>query len=194
MTASKNHRYNGIARRPQRHFQPGTGDPPGSDWLDNVGVARRHQARHYKAMSKVTLTTELAMSAGAAAALARKPEMMAYVLSPVLRIYHLEVPDNIEVGTQGSARFWLFGVIPAWTHHLTVIQLDPTEIYTHEHGGPVHTWNHRLTFEPVDDQRCRYIDEIETDDGLRGAPTRLFIKLMFRYRHRRWRTLANILN
>jgi len=134
------------------------------------------------------------MSAGAAAALARKPEMMAYVLSPVLRIYHLEVPDNIEVGTQGSARFWLFGVIPAWTHHLTVIQLDPTEIYTHEHGGPVHTWNHRLTFEPVDDQRCRYIDEIETDDGLRGAPTRLFIKLMFRYRHRRWRTLANILN
>lgn len=145
-------------------------------------------------MSKVTLTTELAMSAGAAAALARKPEMMAYVLSPVLRIYHLEVPDNIEVGTQGSARFWLFGVIPAWTHHLTVIQLDPTEIYTHEHGGPVHTWNHRLTFEPVDDQRCRYIDEIETDDGLRGAPTRLFIKLMFRYRHRRWRTLANILN
>jgi ligand-binding SRPBCC domain-containing protein len=136
----------------------------------------------------------LPIPAEAAAALARKPEMMAYVLSPVLRIYRLEVPEDIEVGTQGSARFWLFGVIPAWTHHLTVKQLDPTEIYTHEHGGPVHTWNHRLTFEPIDDQRCRYTDEIESDDGLRGAPTRLFIKLMFRHRHRRWRTLAKILH
>jgi ligand-binding SRPBCC domain-containing protein len=135
----------------------------------------------------------LPIPAEAAAALARKPEMMAYVLSPVLRIYRLEVPEDIEVGTQGSARFWLFGVIPAWTHHLTVKQLDPTEIYTHEHGGPVHTWNHRLTFEPIDDQRCRYTDEIETDDGLRGAPTRLFIKLMFRHRHRRWRMLTKIL-
>ena len=134
------------------------------------------------------------MSAEAATALARKPEMMAYVLSPVLRIYRLEVPDHIDVGTQGSARFWLFGVIPAWTHHLTVKQLERTEIYTNEHGGPVHTWNHRLTFEPIDDQRCRYTDEIETDDGLRGAPTRLFIKFMFRHRHRRWRTLAQILS
>jgi hypothetical protein len=136
----------------------------------------------------------LPIPAEAAAALARKPEMMAYVLSPVLRIYRLEVPEDIEVGTNGAARFWLFGVIPAWTHHLTVKQLDPTEIYTHEHGGPVHTWNHRLTFEPIDDQRCRYTDEIETDDGSRGAPTRLFIKLIFRHRHRRWRTLAKILH
>lgn len=146
-------------------------------------------------MSKVTLTTELSIPAEAAAALACKPEVMAYVLSPVLRIYRLAVPDRIEVGTQGSARFWLFGVIPAWTHHLTVKQLGPTEIYTHEHGGPVHTWNHRLTFEPIDDKHCRYTDEIETDDGLRGAPTRIFIKLMFRHRHRhrRWHTLAKIL-
>ncbi|MDR3659129.1 MAG: hypothetical protein P4L86_01710 [Mycobacterium sp.] len=144
-------------------------------------------------MSKVTLTTELPIPAETAAALARKPEMMAYVLSPVLRVYRLEIPEHIGVGTQGSARFWLFGVIPAWVHHLAVKQLDPTEIYTHEHGGPVRTWNHRLTFEPMDELHCLYTDEIETDDGLRGAPTRFFIKLMFRHRHRRWRTLAKIL-
>ncbi|WP_374026383.1 hypothetical protein [Mycobacterium sp. HNNTM2301] len=128
-----------------------------------------------------------------AAALARKPELMKYVLSPILRVYRLRVPEQIEVGTQGSARFWLFGVIPAWTHHLTVKELEATEIYTHEHGGPVHTWNHRLTFAPIDDSHCRYTDEIETDDGWRGAATRVFIRLMFRHRHRRWRTLARIL-
>lgn len=112
----------------------------------------------------------------------------------MLRIYRLDVPKRIEVGTQGSARFWLFGVIPAWTHHLTIKRLDPTEIYTNEHGGPVRTWNHRLTFEPIDEGSCRYTDEIETDDGLRGLPTRAFARVMFRHRHRRWRRLARILH
>ncbi|CAM4307626.1 hypothetical protein MB901379_00101 [Mycobacterium basiliense] len=144
-------------------------------------------------MSKVTLTTELPISAETAAALARKPAMMTYVLSPIVRAFHLEVPEDIEVGTRASMRLWWFGVIPAWTHHLTIKQLDPTEIYTNEHGGPVRTWNHRLIFEPIDAHHCRYTDEIETDDGLRGAPTRLFIRLMFRHRHRRWRRLTQIL-
>lgn len=144
-------------------------------------------------MSKVTLTTELPISAATASALARKPELMRYVLSPVLRVYRLDVPKRIEVGTQGSGRFWWFGVLPAWTHHLTVKELGPTEIYTHEHGGPVHTWNHRLTFEPIDDASCRYTDEIETDGGWRGLMTRVFVRLMFRHRHRRWRTIALIL-
>ncbi|MGA9357281.1 MAG: hypothetical protein WBW75_04500, partial [Mycobacterium sp.] len=78
-------------------------------------------------MSKVTLTTELPIPAGTACALARKPELMKYVLDPILHVYRLDVPERVDVGTQGSARFWLFGVIPAWTHHLTVKQLDPTE-------------------------------------------------------------------
>ena len=144
-------------------------------------------------MSKVTLTTELPLPAETAGALARKPELMKFVLDPILHVYRLDVPHHVDVGTQGSARFWLFGIIPAWTHQLTVKQLDPTEIFTNEHGGPVRTWNHRLTFEPIDDSSCRYTDEIETDDGWRGAPTRLFIRLMFRHRHRRWHTLSRIL-
>src|ERR1700716_1041428 len=98
-------------------------------------------------MSKVALTTELPISAETAAALARKPELMKYVLSPVLRIYRLDVPDRLEVGAHGSGRRGWYGVSPAWTHHITIEQLDATEIYTNEHGGPVHTWNHRLTFE-----------------------------------------------
>lgn len=153
----------------------------------------RRPACDYQQMSKVTLTIDLPIPAELASALARKPELMQFVLSPVLRAPRLRVPEHIEVGTQASARLWWFGLIPAWTHHLEIKQLDPTEIFTHEHGGPVHTWNHRLTFTPIDEHRCRYTDEIETDDGGRGVATRLFIRLMFRHRHRRWRTLAQIL-
>lgn len=144
--------------------------------------------------STVSLSTELPLPAQRAAALARQPELMTYLLRPILHMRRLDIPDTIEPGATGSARLWWFGLLPTWTHHLTLERLDTTEIHTREHGGPVHTWNHHLTFEPIDEHHCRYTDEIETAPGLRGAPTRLFIKLMFGHRHRRWHTLANILH
>ena len=144
-------------------------------------------------MSTVIISTELPISAQRAAELARKPELMQFVLAPALQLPTLSAPDRIEVGTRSSARLWWFGIIPAWTHHLEIKELDDLMIYTHEHGGPVHTWNHRLTFIPLNEHRCRYTDEIETDDGIKGLGTRLFIRLMFAHRHRRWRTLAAIL-
>ena len=134
------------------------------------------------------------MSAREAGALARQPQMITYVLSPILTVYRLKVPDRIRVGTTGSARLWWFGVIPAWTHHLEIKTLEPTEIYTHEHGGPVQVWNHRLIFEPLNDQQCRYTDEIEVEDGWRGLLVLLFVGAMFRHRHRRWRQIAEILD
>lgn len=146
-----------------------------------------------RVMSTVTVSTELPISAERAAALARKPELMQFVLAPILSMPPLETPDHVEVGTRASARLWWFGVIPTWTHHLEIAELEDLMIYTHEHGGPVHTWNHRLTFTPLGPDRCRYIDEIETDDGIKGLSTRLFIRLMFAHRHRRWRMLAAIL-
>jgi hypothetical protein len=73
-----------------------------------------------------------------AGALARKPELMKYVLGPILHLYRTDVPDRIDIGTQGI--------------------------------------------------------EIETDDGWRGAPTRLFVRLMFRHRHRRWDRLSRMLS
>jgi hypothetical protein len=41
--------------------------------------------------------------------------------------------------------------------------------------------------------RCRYTDEIEVEDGWRGAPVRLFIRLIFRHWHRRWHQVTEIL-
>ncbi|MGB3893511.1 hypothetical protein [Mycolicibacter sinensis] len=144
-------------------------------------------------MSTVVLHTELPLSAEHAAALARKPALMQFVLAPVVKLPALAAPDRIEVGTRASARLWWFGVIPAWTHHIEITELDDLMIYTNEHGGPVRTWNHRLTFTPIDEHRCRYTDEIEIDAGIKGLATRLFIRLMFAHRHRRWRALAAIL-
>lgn len=156
-------------------------------------VADGDRFDHYPDMSKVSLTTELPVAAEVACALARTPEMFAYVVAPVFSVPRLRMPERIEPGAEGSARIWWFGIIPAWRHHLRLVQLEPRHIYTNEWGGPVRTWNHRLTFESIGESRCRYTDEIEIDSGVRGLGTRVFVHLMFRHRHRRWRQLTTVL-
>jgi ligand-binding SRPBCC domain-containing protein len=89
----------------------------------------------------------------------------------------------------------LFKLLPIWRHTLTIVSYGPIgdaayEIYTNESSGPARIWNHRLSFEQTGERSCRYTDEIEIEAGLRGLPTKLFIALFFRYRHRRWRALA----
>ncbi|WP_433600411.1 hypothetical protein ACQPXH_00620 [Nocardia sp. CA-135953] len=144
-------------------------------------------------MSKVTLTTELPIGAEVACALARTPELFAYVVAPILSVPQFHIPDHVEPAAEGSARLWWFGIIPSWRHHLRLVRLDAREIRTNEWGGPVRTWNHRLTFEPITESSCRYTDEIEIESGLRGAPIRIFVHLMFRHRHRRWHQLTGVL-
>jgi hypothetical protein len=103
------------------------------------------------------------------------------------------MPDVLVAGAEGSARLWWFGIIPTWTHRLRLVRLGDNEMYTNERGGPVRTRNHRLTFQPLTATSCRYTDEIEIDPGIQGLGTRLFVHLMFRHRHRRWRALARVL-
>lgn len=133
------------------------------------------------------------MSADSAWRLAQRPELFLHVVSPIVGISDLVMPDTIGPGAEVYGRGRLFGVIPVWVHHLRIVSLEPGEIYTNEHGGPITVWNHRLTFTEIAGGGCRYTDEIEVGDGLRGFLTRGFIAVMFRYRHRRWRRLDAIL-
>jgi hypothetical protein len=55
---------------------------------------------------KVTLSTELSISAEAACSLARKPELLKYELWPIVRATHMSFPDHIEPGAQASALLW----------------------------------------------------------------------------------------
>jgi ligand-binding SRPBCC domain-containing protein len=145
-------------------------------------------------MSIVRQSSELPIPAETALALAQKVALFEFVVAPIIRVRGLRMPDEVVQGASGAGRLWWFGVLPSWTHHIELVRITDREIYTNEHGGPVRTWNHRLTFEPLDESRCRYTDEIETDPGLHGAGTRMFARLMFRYRHRRWRMLARLLS
>jgi ligand-binding SRPBCC domain-containing protein len=161
-------------------------------WVGRIG-ARAAAGRQNARVSTVRISTDLPISAETAFALAQKPELFEFVVAPILRVRRMRLPDRLAPGVEGSARLWWFGVVPSWTHHLRIVRVGDNEIYTDEHGGPVRTWKHRLTFEPLSATSCRYTDEIETEPGLRGLGTRVFARLMFRHRHRRWRLLARLL-
>lgn len=148
----------------------------------------------------VSVTSELPISAKRAFAAAQAMETMEYVMWPVFgmhvdaasidRVLSKPHPGGLPIGIEFSARLVLFSVIPLWKHRLTVIKNENLELYTNEVSGPVRVWNHRLSFVPVGEASCRYTDRIEIESGMRGLGTKLFIKLFFRHRHRRWQKLA----
>jgi len=146
-------------------------------------------------MVTVRRTTPLPISAEAAFALAQRPATFAYVVRGVLRVPALaSVPDGFaRPGVEASGRMWWLGVLPSWTHHLRVVALAPGEILTAEHGGPIRTWNHRLTFVATSPTSCDYTDEIELDAGPLTPFVRRFASALFALRQARWRRLAAVL-
>ena len=60
-------------------------------------------------------------------------------------------------------------------------------------SGPVKTWNHTLTFTPIDSGACRYSDRVEIAAGPMTPLVAAFAALIYRYRQARWRRLARIL-
>jgi hypothetical protein len=149
----------------------------------------------------VTVRTRTALPIGAdeAFALALKPATFAYVARGVMRVPALEaIPGDFAApGAKAGGRMWWLGVIPSWTHHLRIVAIEAPArtIQTAERGGPLRTWNHRLTFTPAPGgvRRCEYTDEIEIDAGALTVPTALFTRAFFALRQARWRRLAAVL-
>ena len=70
-------------------------------------------------------------------------------------------PAEFRVGDVLTGRIWLAHVIPAWTHQVQIVSLDPArrEIYTRENGGLLHNCNHRLRVEPLE-ARENWVDTL----------------------------------
>lgn len=105
-------------------------------------------------------------------------------------------PQQFAAGTTLTTRMRLFGVVPLWSHRLEVVRVDAQarELLSHEHGGLVRRWNHRIKVSERVGQQAHYIDEIDIDAGLLTPVIWLFAHLFYRYRQMRWRYLAHRLS
>ncbi|HXN38364.1 MAG TPA: hypothetical protein VN892_10025 [Solirubrobacteraceae bacterium] len=142
----------------------------------------------------ISVSTELPIAAERACELAQKPAMLSHVLWPWMRlIATAPLPETIAQGDEIVVRLCLFGVMPAWRHTVLVAALSPQEIVSREHGGPITTWDHRLSFQPTSAASCRYTDAVEIRAGLLTPFVTLYAHFIYRYRQARWRALARVL-
>lgn len=92
---------------------------------------------------------------------------------------------------------WMFlaGFVPMSRHSLTFERLndDTFEFSTREHGGPIRSWNHRITVSPVSEQTCVIHDRVKFDGGVLTPALWVLVRLFYLIRRPRWTALAKAL-
>lgn len=104
-------------------------------------------------------------------------------------------PETFREGMEIETRVLFFHVIPGWRHALRIVKVDEgaLELASEERGGFIQQWDHVVNLERVDEQRCRYTDQIEIRAGMLTVAVWAYAHLFYRYRQRRWRQLARTL-
>lgn len=89
---------------------------------------------------------------------------------------------------------WMFllGFVPMSRHSLTFVRLDDDsyEFSTNEHGGPIRSWNHRITVTAEGSTSCRVDDRVTFDGGLLTPALWVLVRLFYVIRRPRWIALA----
>ena len=141
-------------------------------------------------------TSELPISANAAWALANRTSVQLYLSRGFFSyVDEDELPSRRAEGFEAGLRLKLFGLIPLWIHHQRFSRVDSEhrEILVEERGAPYGKWDHRMTIEVIEADRCRYVDQIEIGAGWRTPAVWLFAVLLCRKRVARLRELAGLL-
>ena len=144
----------------------------------------------------VTVSTELDAPAEVIWRAVQTPELFVHVAHGLLRYPSAEhARSPMRAGDQIRGWTFLFRVVPFSVHSLRVAMIDAANrrLDTEEAGGLVRTWNHRITVEALPGARSRYEDRIEIGAGLLTPVVAAFAHVFYRYRQRRWRTLAPVL-
>ncbi|WP_129677073.1 hypothetical protein [Candidatus Chloroploca sp. Khr17] len=123
-----------------------------------------------------------------------RPDSLRFVSAPLLHFEPLvpgELDDEWVVGKTYALRLFLFGVLPAGEHRITLVTIDREAnlIESKESGTLAPVWNHTIRFHAVGDGRLQYTDAIEIQAGLRTGIIWAFAHLFYRHRQRRWKRL-----
>lgn len=144
----------------------------------------------------VRVSSELDAPAEVVWTLVCRPATLRFVASPVLRFPGLRPRDDTwREGETAHTWLLLLGLLPLGRHRLTLERLDPVarELQSDEGGGLVNSWRHLITVEAGPAGRSRYTDVVEVDAGGLTVPVVLFARAFYRWRHRRWRQLLELL-
>ena len=147
-------------------------------------------------MRTVSVSRQLEAPANVIWPAVKTPHAFVHVTRGMLRFPAAERIDRPwQVGDDISGWTLLFGLLPFSKHRLVIDSIDDDRrvLVSDEHGGPIRTWRHELIVTATDDDRCRYEDRIQIDAGLLTVVVAAYANVFYRYRQRRWHSLASVL-
>ena len=122
----------------------------------------------------------------------RRSSTLVYVTRGMLGFEGSEnFPACWSEGTAVDTRLRLFGIVPAWKHHVHVHRVDDEArvLQTFECGGVVEQWNHRIEIIETP-EGTRYVDNLDIEAGAATGVVWLYAKALCRYRQRRLKQLV----
>lgn len=102
------------------------------------------------------------------------------------------LPETWSAGQTLQIKLRLFGFLPLGVRTFLFEVVDPQlhQIQTREKDLLIKAWDHRMSLEPIGDDRTRYIDDIEIHAGIITPIPWLFAQWLYRHRRRKWKALA----
>lgn len=100
-------------------------------------------------------------------------------------ITYRNLPDDpLHQGQTVETAFSLFGIMPWQDWTMEVVAFDPSarHVASHEFGGPVRRWDHKMTAVATE-EGARLVDEIEIDAGLMTPIYAAWGRFMYARRH-----------
>jgi hypothetical protein len=126
-----------------------------------------------------------------------QPTALQYVAAPLITFKPLD-PAVLEgpwtVGQVYPLTIALFGIVPLGRHDITVEVIDREQnlIVSKESGLLAKSWNHTISFQPIDSHTLTYTDEVEIIAGLLTPLIWSFAHIFYRHRQRRWKQLLQM--
>lgn len=121
--------------------------------------------------------------------------LLAYVAAPLMRFKAIAPPRLPDIW--GEDRYLVglrfLGLLPLgrqWIVTSTEASNDGVfRLRDNGHGTLVKQWDHLITVEPLDDDHCRYTDQVSIEAGLLTPLAYLYARAFYAHRQRRWRKL-----
>jgi hypothetical protein len=188
-------RHDGAHREPvglDGHADQAGGRVAGDDRVGALTMG--HAAGHNSHVESIRRSSDLPIPAERVKDLLLKSSTFVFVTWPLLAVSG-DLPEKLTLGARIDVRLWLFSLIPLNRHVIEIVEVDEDAgiARTREHGGAIKRWNHTLRVEPTGPDSCRYTDEVEIDAGSATPVVAAFARVLFAYRHSRWRQLAKVL-
>ncbi|GAA4465034.1 hypothetical protein GCM10023189_45130 [Nibrella saemangeumensis] len=145
----------------------------------------------------ITLSSYLAISAEVAFDRVKRPALLHYIGYPLIHFVPSTPFPSVWQEGEYETQMNLLGLIPLGRQLIRIELPTPAtdgsfRVRDNGQGQLARTWDHWITINPVDTNRCRYTDQVSVQAGLLTPLVWLFALGFYSWRQYRWKRLVRL--